>query len=296
MVNDGMARKRPPFHADIGLLPSLCAIAGNAGALIMGIYNEAAANDQVLGTTIKADNSPVTRADHLSSAYIEKALRALTPGIPVVCEENETAPGPDGTYWAVDPLDGTKEFIGRTGGFAVKIGLLRDNMPVLSAVCAPAQDTLYYTATGLPAFKQVAGGPPAILRTRTAPRGGALTTLFNLTHADPALYDRERAALLARGLAVAAAPDPVPNLPRSLRVAEGLADVVVVTGKDETLQGSGGYVWDNTDWLIVKNAGGAMIRLTDRQPLRFDTGRERMPAYITIGDKKLARKAFPELH
>lgn len=283
---------------DLSLLPVLRAIARGAGAMIMDVYNDAASNDGALGTEIKDDNSPVTVADKRASAFIGRSLSRLTPGIPVVCEENATDIDYKTTpaYWAVDPLDGTKEFIGRTGGFAVKIALLRHNQPVLAAVYSPAYDTLYYTAYRQPAWKKVGNGPAVEMKTRPAPAAGELTTLFNLTHADPALYAAQRTNLLTRGLNIPALPDAVPNLPRNLRVAEGLADVYVVTGRDPSLQGSGGYVWDNaTDDLLTRNAGGVIVRLTDGRAMNFGPVRERMTGYVTFGDRALARKVFPEL-
>src|SRR5690606_10096718 len=105
-------------NEDLSMLPVLRAIAREAGKIIMTVYNDAAGNDSALGTEIKSDHSPVTVADKLSSGFIGRSLRRLTPSIPVVCEENATDVDYRTTpaYWAVDPLDGTKEFIGRTGG------------------------------------------------------------------------------------------------------------------------------------------------------------------------------------
>jgi 3'(2'), 5'-bisphosphate nucleotidase len=286
-------------HNDQDLLPVLRAIARGAGAIIMDIYNKAAADDAALGTAIKDDASPVTVADKLSSGFIERSLRRLTPDIPVVCEENATdfAPGSARAFWAVDPLDGTKEFIGRTGGFAVNIALLRDNVPVAGVVYSPAQDTIYYTAKGLKSWRRTGTDVPVELHTRPAlKRPGGLTTLFNKTHADPELYARQRARMAARGVDLPADPQIIPGLPRNLQVAAGAADLHLVTGKDATLQGGGGYVWDNAaNWLLVKNAGGEMRRLSDGKPLRFDTVRERMPSYVTIGDRRLGKKLFPEV-
>ena len=284
---------------DKELLPVVRAIAREAGRVIMRVYNEAASNDNAMQTEIKADNSPVTVADKLASGLIGRSLKRLTPDIPVVCEENDITIDPATTpaYWAVDPLDGTKEFIGRTGGFAVKIALLRNNVPVLAAVFSPVQDTLYYTATGEKSYKRVGDQAPVELNGRRAPRRGELTTLFNRTHADPAIYAAQRAALAARGLKIPENPHIIPGLPRNLQVAEGLADMVVVSGNDPTLQRSSGFVWDNaTDWLLVRNAGGAMVRLTDGRDLRFDMPvREKMPGYATFGDRRAAARAFPEL-
>lgn len=287
---------------DMQMLPALCQTAQGAGRLMMRVYNQAARNDNVLKTEIKDDHSPVTIADKIASRYIERKLRALAPHIPVVSEENatdvDTAHIP--AYWAVDPLDGTKEFIGRTGGFAVKIALLRENEPVLAAVYAPAFDTLYYTGTNRPAVKKT-GDTRVIMQTRPASapaRGwqkGALTTLFNKNHADPALYTRERLRLGGMGLDLPAQPYGEPSLPRNLQVADGKADIYLVTGKDATLRGSGGFIWDNaTDWLLVRNAGGTMRSLLDGRELSFaQDARARMPGYVTFGDRSLARKIFP---
>lgn len=282
---------------DESLLPGLCAIARGAGRIIMQVYNEAAQNSAAMQTEIKDDQSPVTVADKLSSRYIEQALQKLTPGIPVVSEENATdfACGSAREFWAVDPLDGTKEFIGRTGGFAVNIALLRDNVPVAGAVYSPVHDTIYFTATGQPAWQQTGSAAPVVMKTRDAlKQRGGLTTLFNKTHADPALYAAQRARMAGRGVTLPEEPQIIPGLPRNLQVAAGTADLHVVTGKDATLQGGGGYVWDNAaTWLLVKNAGGEMRRLSDGQPLTFETVRERMPSYVTIGDRKLGQKLFP---
>lgn len=286
------------MREDLSMLPAVRAIAREAGRIIMDVYNKAANGNDALGTEIKDDLSPVTVADKMSSEFIGRSLKRLTPYTPVVCEENSTDIDYTTTpaYWAVDPLDGTKEFIGRTGGFAVKIALLRDNQPVLAAVYSPVHDTLYYTATGQPSWKKVGDAAPVALNSRAAPAAGTLTTLFNQTHADPAIYQTKRAELLARGLNIPAMPDAVPNLPRNLRVAEGLADVHVVTGKDPSLARSGGFVWDNaTDYLLTRNAGGTIVRLTDGQEMRFEHVRDKMPGYVTFGDPALARKVFPEL-
>lgn len=283
---------------DLSMLPVLRAIAREAGRIIMDVYNQAAADGDVLGTEIKSDQSPVTVADKLASGFIGRSLTRLTPHIPVVCEENATDLDYKTTkaYWAVDPLDGTKEFIGRTGGFAVKIALLRENEPVLATVFSPVHDTLYYTGPDLPAYKKVGAARAVEMHSRRAPVRGELTTLFNQTHADPALYTAKRAELIARGLRIPAQPDPVPSLPRNLRVAEGLADVHVVTGKDPSLTRSGGFVWDNaTDFLLTRHAGGTIVNLTDGRTMRFEDVREKMPGYVTFGDAKLAKKVFPEL-
>lgn len=113
-----------------------------AGTEIMNVYVSAD-----IGAEIKNDSTPVTKADKASEAVILPALKQLTPNIPILSEEDVAAGNiPDiseGTYWAVDPLDGTKDFIEQTGGFAVLVSLIHEGEPILGLVYHPAQATLY---------------------------------------------------------------------------------------------------------------------------------------------------------
>lgn len=78
-------------------------------------------------------------------------------------------------------------------------------------------------------------------------------------------------------------------------MAEGLRDLHVKTGKDQTLQKSTGHVWDNAaDFIILQNAGGTMLKILDGQPMSFEQGRGKQPAYIAFGDRDYAQKIFPE--
>jgi 3'(2'), 5'-bisphosphate nucleotidase len=91
----------------------------------------------------KADGSPVTAADQAAEDVILPRLRALTPDIPVVSEE-EASKGltPEVTgdrFWLVDPLDGTKEFLSGNGEFTVNIALIELGAPVLGVVVIPAR-------------------------------------------------------------------------------------------------------------------------------------------------------------
>ncbi|HRG72102.1 MAG TPA: 3'(2'),5'-bisphosphate nucleotidase CysQ, partial [Thauera aminoaromatica] len=131
------------------LLEALLPIVRAAGALVMDIYRSDFA---VRG---KDDASPVTEADERAEALIVPALEALLPGVPVVAEEAVAAgrlPALGRRFWLVDPLDGTKEFIGRNGEFTVNIALVEDGEPVLGTVFAPALERLFLGAGGVGAF------------------------------------------------------------------------------------------------------------------------------------------------
>jgi len=112
-----------------------------AGVKIMEIYES---DFEVYG---KSDQSPVTEADRLGEIIITEALTELTPNIPVVGEEAKSeGKCPDisgGTFWLVDPLDGTKEFIKKGNDFTVNIGLVINNEPALGVVYAPVLGDLY---------------------------------------------------------------------------------------------------------------------------------------------------------
>jgi 3'(2'), 5'-bisphosphate nucleotidase len=96
----------------------------------------------------KADHSPVTIADHQSEEIILEALARVAPGIPVIAEEAVTAgsiPSIDGTFFLVDPLDGTKGFIRGRAEFTINIGLIVDGRPWFGLVYAPALADFYVT-------------------------------------------------------------------------------------------------------------------------------------------------------
>lgn len=119
-------------------------IAIEAGHVILEYYDEAGYQ----GADAKGDGSPVTAADHAAEALIEKGLRDLLPGVPVVGEEAaEAGTLPDlistDYIWYVDPLDGTKEFIRGGADFTVNIGLVHQGIPLLGVVYAPARGELY---------------------------------------------------------------------------------------------------------------------------------------------------------
>lgn len=114
----------------------------------------------------KNDESPVTEADRRGEEIIEKALGQLAPHIPMVGEEAKSeGKCPDisgGTFWLVDPLDGTKEFIKKGNDFTVNIGLIENNKAVAGLVLVPASGELYWGIVGHGAFKATVDGDDLI--------------------------------------------------------------------------------------------------------------------------------------
>jgi 3'(2'), 5'-bisphosphate nucleotidase len=103
----------------------------------------------------KEDGSPVTSADMASNQHITQALTALTPDILIVSEESPLSPAQlnsTNTYWLVDPLDGTRDFVEKTGDFSVVVALIYQQQPVLGVVYEPMTDTVFYALKGHGAF------------------------------------------------------------------------------------------------------------------------------------------------
>jgi 3'(2'), 5'-bisphosphate nucleotidase len=141
------------------LLPELMPLAVRAalaaGRTILDVYAGAD-----FGVEIKSDRSPLTIADRRAHRVIGEGLAAS--GLPVLSEEGRDISYEERrgwtSFWMVDPLDGTKEFIKRNGEFTVNIALIRSGAPVLGVVYAPVLDILYAGREGLGAFKTERAG------------------------------------------------------------------------------------------------------------------------------------------
>jgi 3'(2'), 5'-bisphosphate nucleotidase len=126
-------------------IEKLLEIAKDAGKVILDIYYDAEKSERI---EYKADHSPLTLADQASNDLIVARLKALTPDIPVMSEEELHVSYEERKnreyFWCVDPLDGTKEFINRNGEFTVNIALIHNRIPVLGIIYIPVTNTMYY--------------------------------------------------------------------------------------------------------------------------------------------------------
>lgn len=133
-------------------------ISREAGEAILEIYND----ETPLEVDTKSDDSPVTKADLAAHRVIHKSLQDLTPEIPILSEEGGM---PDyeerrnwQSYWLVDPLDGTKEFINRNGEFTVNIALIQNGQAVLGVVYVPVKSIMYWGLVGEGSWKESTAG------------------------------------------------------------------------------------------------------------------------------------------
>ncbi|MFV0276851.1 MAG: 3'(2'),5'-bisphosphate nucleotidase CysQ [Parahaliea sp.] len=150
MVADGIVRPIPtgPTVTELtALVPSLLDLSRKAGEAICHHYH---APGEV-AVESKQDDSPLTRADLDSHAILRDGLKALTGELPVLSEESSPEHKARrhqwSRYWLVDPLDGTKEFVGGTGEFTVNIALIDKHRPVLGLLYIPLEQLAYI---GLP--------------------------------------------------------------------------------------------------------------------------------------------------
>jgi 3'(2'),5'-bisphosphate nucleotidase len=122
------------------------------GRLIAPVLEAGAVEMRYYATAVeveaKADRSPVTAADREAEEILLRALAEIAPGVPVVAEEAVSEgklPQIGETFFLVDPLDGTREFISKRGEFTVNVALIEQGVPVLGLVYAPAIGELYAT-------------------------------------------------------------------------------------------------------------------------------------------------------
>lgn len=225
-----------------------------AGRAIMDVY----AGD--LGVTAKADSSPVTIADERAETIILDGLRAAFPGVVCVAEEEVSAgklpPELGEAFFLVDPLDGTKEFIGRRPDFTVNIALVRNGVPEVGVVYAPAQGRLYAGRPGEAFVTGVTDDFVAGERSSIAVRAKAdpLRIVASRSHSTP-----ETDAFVARFPG-----SELTSVGSSLKfclLASGEADLYPRFGR--TME------WDTAAGEAVLRAAGGVTRTPDGEPFVY---------------------------
>jgi 3'(2'), 5'-bisphosphate nucleotidase len=255
-------------------LDTLCAIAIEAGREIMDVYGDA---DIV--TITKEDTSPLTQADLRSDAVIRKRLQAAFPSVFIQSEEAVAAdPGGTRTFFLVDPLDGTKEFIKRNGEFTVNIALIDQGEAVAGVVLAPALGELYYAARGLGAWKGEGAGATA-LATQPCDPARPLRVIGSRSHGGDALA--EWLQRLERPHEFVAAGSSL----KFCRIAEGQADIYPRHGPTSQ--------WDTAAAQAVLQEAGGRVLDPDGQPLRYGLELPVLNRYfVALGDPALV---FPSI-
>jgi 3'(2'), 5'-bisphosphate nucleotidase len=232
--------------AEVGGGEGLIKLAQRAARAVIDIYNRPS-----FESSTKADGSPVSEADLVSAEIIERVLEAS--GVPVICEESfEPDSRSEPLFWLVDPLDGTKEFINRTGEFSVNIALISDGRPVIGVVGIPVSGEVFIAVQGQGVIRAVGKDRLKVAPNRVRKNFVAATSRSHLSEQERSfLKNYPIAETLVCGSAI-----------KFCRVAEGLADIYVRFGR--TME------WDTAaGQCIAEEAGCSVVDATSRKPLTY---------------------------
>lgn len=230
-------------------------LARQAGALALRYYRH---RSRVI---TKENETPVTAADRQLELVLAAGLARAFPGDRIVGEEHGRRHGAVGRFWTIDPIDGTNQFIHKTGGFCTMLALVVRGRPVVGVVYAPARRSLYYAAKGYGSYlvrrhrRRRLRLPDRISRLSAATIGGPRRAEHGSAVAQRVrklVLVRRRVATGSAGLELCA-------------VAAGQLDAAVMT-----VVGLG--IWDTAAAeVIVTEAGG---RMTDfhGQPITYRWG------------------------
>ena len=258
------------------LLPAVL----EAGRVEMGYFRQGVEVDR------KSDKSPVTVADREAEAIIHQALGRIAPGVPVVAEEQVSeghVPDVAATFFLVDPLDGTKEFVAGRDEFTVNVGLIVSGRPRFGMIYAPARSDLYLTLGPDKAF-QASFSPDAqigelstsallAIHTR-APDPKGWVALDSHSHRNKGGVDLPVNPPVAKTL----------HLGSSLKfclVARGDADIYVRNGPTSE--------WDTAAGQAILTAAGGDVTTLDGGELPYGKYEKKFinPGFVAWGRKPL---------
>ena len=256
------------------LMEPLTDLVVRAGAAILSL-NRAAM--KVVG---KADGSPVTEADLAADRIIAEGLEWLIPDIPALSEEcaHLAKPPYGGSFFLIDPLDGTREFVAGRNEFTVNLALVTNGTPLLGIIGAPALGLIWRGLVGRGAERLTTGKGSVTepIHTRPLPtRGEPWIVAVSRSHGDI----RTEAFIDARPGAIR---QKLGSAVKFGRVAEGGADIYPRLAPTSEWDVAAGHA-------VVTAAGG---KVTDAQgaDLKFGGGREGfiVPEFIAWGDPTAA--------
>jgi 3'(2'), 5'-bisphosphate nucleotidase len=247
-------------NACTALIEDLTAIAARAAAIIR----------QCGATSLrhKADGSPVTAADEAAEAVILQDLERLAPGIPIVSEERSAkgqghAPTSSGaSYFLVDPLDGTREFLAGRDEFTVNIALMDRGTPLIGVIAAPVADLAWRGIVGRGAERMRLGDRSGRIAIRTRPRPAQPVIVISRSHLDP-----DTKAYLT-GLPQASAVTCGSSI-KFCRIAEGSADLYPRLAPTHDWDVAAGHA-------ILAAAGGEVRAASGAQPI-YGTSKRLIP-------------------
>jgi 3'(2'), 5'-bisphosphate nucleotidase len=240
-------------------------IAEEAGRAILDIYQR---DDFDIQT--KSDQSPLTKADLASHQIIVETLNKLTPEIAILSEEGEKLEGNIDTFWCVDPLDGTKEFIKSNSEFTVNIALIEQHQPILGVIHIPVANKTFMAMKGVGAkkIKDHRTHNLSIQKNKTRQPPIFAVSRSHLNQQTKDFIQQHQAQTVASGSSL-----------KLTMLTEGLADAYPRFGPTSLWGMAAGHA-------ILKETGGEIFTL-DYQPLVYGITRILNPDLIAVRDKNL---------
>jgi 3'(2'), 5'-bisphosphate nucleotidase len=261
--------------AAAALIEPLTDLVVRAGAAILAVNRGAMRVDG------KADGSPVTDADLAADRIIAEGLARIAPEVPALSEEriDQARPPYQRSFFLIDPLDGTKEFVAGRDEFTVNLALVTGGVPLLGIIGAPALGLIWRGLVGRGAERLTTAGASKAepIHTRSFPKHGepwivAVSRSHGDARTEAFIAERPGAVRLALGSAV-----------KFGRVAEGRADIYPRLAPTSE--------WDVAAGHAVVTAAGGRITDTKGADLQFGRGGQGfiVPEFIAWGDPKAVR-------
>ena len=144
-------KNKPPFSNILPETNLAIEAAMKAGKAVIEVYKNN------FSYQVKDDNSPITEADIKSNGIIQETLSITN--IPILSEENvdDLVRLKHEKIWIVDPLDGTSDFVEKTGEFTIMISLVQSSKPILGVIYWPTEDKLYVAQKNKGAYELFSG-------------------------------------------------------------------------------------------------------------------------------------------
>lgn len=207
---------------------------------------------------IKEDNSPVTIADKIADKIIKEYLQGKFPNYSFLTEESDDDLSRlnNDYVWIVDPVDGTKDFVARDGGFTTNIALAYKHKVVVGVVVVPVTGEIYFASAGNGAFYQAPNKNPE--RIHVNDKLNDLTVLVSVFHSTP-----RESELIEKYSDRIKHVEKFGSSLKPCRIAHGKAEITYRTS-------SGTKEWDTAaSQVIVEEAGGLFVE-PDGKPITYN--------------------------
>ena len=225
-------------------------------------------------STMKADGSPVSDADHAADAAVRQSLKRLGVDASLVSEEGVTGHAADTeTFLLLDPLDGTRDFLEHGPEFCVCLAAIHRGRAVAGAIVAPALKRAWFAGETCFAVTLDGAlepeGAPRVLHIADRPRAEAPQALISRRNGDA----RSEAALRLCGVS---SMKPASSAIKFGLLAEGFADIHVRHGQT--------MAWDIAAGDAILTAAGGLVRNVDGAPLSYDNADQdfRNPPFVAV--------------